>query len=216
MPWIIFGVSKTLKNIFWGKTILFHLLFILLTYTLIASGFDWWFYKATRSANLRLIAFPAVALGGLVPLVLPLAILVIGEIKKLKSTIITAWAIGQAAILGLLISSFYKAFTGRIPPAFVDGVTDISSRFQFGFLRGGVFWGWPSSHTTVAFAMAITLWVLFPKSYFKYLALIWAFYVGIGVSLTIHWFSEFVAGAILGSIIGLAVAKTFLIKVKVR
>jgi hypothetical protein len=26
--------------------------------------------------------------------------------------------------------------------------------FRFGFWRGGVCWGWPSSHTTIAFAMA--------------------------------------------------------------
>ena len=34
-------------------------------------------------------------------------------------------------------------------------------------------------------------------------------YVGIGVSLTIHWFSDFVAGVIFGSVIGIVVGKSF-------
>jgi len=40
-------------------------------------------------------------------------------------------------------------------------------------------------------------------------AILYAFYVGIGVSLTIHWFSDFAAGAIIGSVIGAVVGKSF-------
>ena len=39
--------------------------------------------------------------------------------------------------------------------------------------------------------------------------LLYAFYVGLGVSVTIHWFSEFVAGAIIGSVIGAVVGRGF-------
>ena len=74
-----------------------------------------------------------------------------------------------------------------------------------------MFWGWPSSHTTVAFAMALALWELYPENrLIRYGAILYAFYVGIGVSITIHWFSEFVAGAIIGSVIGVVVGKSFL------
>ena len=41
------------------------------------------------------------------------------------------------------------------------------------------------------------------------LALTYAFYVGIGVSMTIHWFSDFVAGALIGTAIGIVVANSF-------
>jgi membrane-associated phospholipid phosphatase len=41
------------------------------------------------------------------------------------------------------------------------------------------------------------------------LAILYAFYVGMGVSMTIHWFSDFVAGAIIGSVIGAVVGKSF-------
>jgi membrane-associated phospholipid phosphatase len=132
----------------------------------------------------------------------------------------TAWALGQAALLGYLISCCYKAFTGRLPPPFfrhltnpvVDGAPwiDSSHGFQFGFLKGGVFWGWPSSHTAVAFAMSVCLVTLHPKNkMLVFLALLYAFYIGLGVSVTIHWLSEFVAGAIIGSVIGMTVGRSF-------
>jgi membrane-associated phospholipid phosphatase len=40
-------------------------------------------------------------------------------------------------------------------------------------------------------------------------AILYAFYVGLGVSMTIHWFSDFVAGAIIGSVIGAVVGNGF-------
>jgi hypothetical protein len=40
-------------------------------------------------------------------------------------------------------------------------------------------------------------------------ALLYAFYIDLGVSVTIHWFSEFVAGAIIGSVIGTVVGRSF-------
>ena len=130
------------------------------------------------------------------PITLPLILLATGSLSKSFRTKNTALALGQAALLGLFISSFYKAFTGRIPPPHIFGhalpghLVDTSHGFRFGFLRGGMFWGWPSSHTTVAFAMAITLWKLYPESrIIRYGAVLYALYVGIGVSMTIHWFS---------------------------
>ena len=91
--------------------------------------------------------------------------------------------------------------------------TDLSHVFRFGFLRGGVFWGWPSSHTTIAFAMATTIFVFLPRQrVIGIVAIIYAFYVGLGVSVTIHWFSDFIAGAIIGTVIGIVVGNSFLPK----
>jgi membrane-associated phospholipid phosphatase len=41
-------------------------------------------------------------------------------------------------------------------------------------------------------------------------AITYALYIGLGVSMTIHWFSDFAAGAIIGSAIGAVVGKSFL------
>jgi membrane-associated phospholipid phosphatase len=147
------------------------------------------------------------------PIVVPLILLATGVLRKDFKIKKTAFALGQAAMLGLVISAFYKAFTGRIPPPHFLGhgaLVDTSHGFRLGFLRGGMFWGWPSSHTTVAFAMAAVFWKLYPENKLaRYAAMLYAFYVGIGVSIRIHWFSEFVAGAIIGSLIGAVVGKSF-------
>ena len=191
--------------------ILWHLLFIALTFIFVQSGFDWWYFSATRSPVLRAWMFPSAPIGGFVPLVLPLTLIVTGHVTLGSRTSLTGWAIGQAALIGSLLSSAYKAFTGRVHPAMHDLGTDISHDFRFGILRGGMFWGWPSSHTTIAFAMAVTVFTLFPKQrWLGWLALVYAGYIGLGVSMTIHWCSDFVAGAILGAVIGRVVGKRFL------
>jgi membrane-associated phospholipid phosphatase len=201
------------KKIFSGRNLLWHFLAIALTYLLVISGFDWFFFSATRSPLLRTIFFPAVEIGAFLPLFGILLFYLFSAFKKNARLIGTALALGQAAFLGLLASDFYKLFTGRPgPPGFLtqDFSTDISHIFHFGFLRGGIFFGWPSSHTVVAFAMTITLILLFPRNKaVRFLAIFYALYIGIGVSLTIHWFSDFAAGIIIGTVIGITVGKSF-------
>ena len=204
-------LPRNILGCFQGRMILWHLLFIALTFILVQSGFDWFYFRSTRSPVLREWMFPSAPIGGLVPLVLPPVLILAGYISTRSRITLTGWAIGQAALIGSLLSSACKFFTGRVHPAMHDVGADISHVFRFGFLRGGMFWGWPSSHTTIAFAMAVTVFTLFPKQRWPgWLALAYALYIGLGVSMTIHWFSDFVAGAILGGIIGRVVGKRFL------
>lgn len=204
-------LPKNILGCFQGRMILWHLLAIVLTFILVQSGFDWFYFSSTRSPVLREWMFPSAPIGGLVPLAVPLILILSGYITSRARISLTGWAVGQAALIGSLISSAYKAFTGRVHPAMRDAGTDISHDFRFGFLRGGMFWGWPSSHTTIAFAMAVTVFTLFPKQrWLGGLAIAYALYIGLGVSMTIHWFSDFVAGAILGTVIGVVVGRSFL------
>lgn len=219
MPELLHKLPKNVIIIFSGRNLLYHLLAILLTVVIVKTGFDWAYYRSTRSEILAQLALPAIMLGSLLPILGTLVILGFGAICKIQRIISTAWALGQSAILGYLISISYKAFTGRIPPPFrgfgmsasnLNSLTDTSHGFQLGFLKGGVFWGWPSSHTTVTFAMSACLITLYPKNkLLVVLALVYAFYVGLGVSVSIHWLSEFVAGAIIGSVIGRVVGNGF-------
>jgi membrane-associated phospholipid phosphatase len=209
MKQFLVTVPRNLIGCFKGRRIVWHIIAILLTFILVTSGFDWSYFLATRNPALRSWMWPAVGIGGLLPLALPLILFALGIIARSARTILTGWAVGQAALLGAFVSAAYKAFTGRAHPARVVG-DDLSHVFHFGFLRGGVFWGWPSSHTTIAFAMAMTVFMLCPKQrWLGWVAILYAFYVGIGVSMTIHWFSDFAAGAIIGSVIGAVVAKGF-------
>ena len=196
-------LPKNILGCFQGRMILWHLLAIALTAILVRSGFDWFYFCSTRSPVLREWMFPSAPIGGLVPLVLPLTLILTGWVTLNTRIARTGWAIGQAELIGSLLSSTYKAFTGRVHPAMHDVGADISHDFRFGFLRGGMFWGWPSSHTTIAFATAVTVFTLFPKHrWLGWLALAYAAYIGLGVSMTIHWCSDFAAGAILGAVIG--------------
>ncbi len=196
----IIGRSYSRKNIAW------QLLAVALTYFLVVSGFDWYWFAQTRGALLQEWLFPAALIGAFLPILIPIFFF-------LTKRRVLAFATGEAALAGLLISSFYKIFTGRIPPPFSSLhplALDISRQFNFGFFHEGAFWGWPSSHTTVAFAVAVTLFILYKnRPLIKYGALVVALYIGIGVSTNIHWFSDFIAGVILGSVIGVAAGKTF-------
>lgn len=199
-----------LINCFKGWMIVWHLVAVLLTFILVMSGFDWEYFKTADIPALRRWMFPAAGIGFILPIYLPLVLLVSGYVLKSARCSAAAYALAQAVMIGLLISSTYKAFTGRVHPVH-NGTEDITRVFHFGFLRGGMFWGWPSSHTTIAFAMAFTVFNLFPKQrWLGAAAIVYAFYIGIGISTTIHWFSDFVAGAIIGTVIGTVVGRSFL------
>jgi membrane-associated phospholipid phosphatase len=220
MPELFHRLPRNVLTIFSGRNLLWHALAILLTIVIVRSGFDWIYFCWTRSDDaFARLARPAIIIGTFLPLVAILILLLVGAITKNRRLLTTVWALGQAALLGYLISCGYKSFTGRLPPPFhgfrmsamnEGSLVDSSHGFQFGFLKGGVFWGWPSSHTTVTFAMMTCLIALWPKNKpLVFFALLYAFYIGLGVSVTIHWFSEFVAGAIIGSVIGTVVGRSF-------
>lgn len=219
MPALFHNLPKNVLQVFSGRNLRYHMLAIVLTCLIVETGLDWAYYRSTRLELIAQLAFPAVLLGTLIPILATLAILSFGAILKNQRLVTLAWALGQSALVGYLVSICYKAWTGRIPPPFrgfrmsaqnLNSLTDTSHGFQFGFLKGGIFWGWPSSHTTTAFAMSVCLITLFPKSKpVMILALVYAFYVGLSVSVSIHWLSEFVAGAIIGSLVGRVVGRSF-------
>jgi len=203
-------LPRNIIGAFKGRMILWHAIAILLTVICVISRLDWLYFRSTRDPILWASMIPAAPIGGLIPITLPLVLLAIGSLGKTPKASQAGWAIGQAEIIGGLVAAAYKSVTGRVHPSHYLG-PDISHLFRFGFLRGGVFWGWPSSHTTIAFAMAATLFTLFPKQrWLGCLAIAYALCIGIGVSMTIHWLSDFVAGAIIGTIIGTVVGRSFL------
>jgi len=218
MPELFYRLPQNVLAIFRGRNLAWHALAILLTIGIVMSGADWSYYLATRNPALLQLVRPAIRLGTVLPVLGTLFVLMAGVVARNRKLLVTGWALGQAALLGYLISCAYKAFTGRLPPPHhwrqetpaIAAAVDTSHGFQFGFLRGGVFWGWPSSHTTIAFAMMLCLIALSPRNRLLMIgALLYALCVGVAVSMTIHWLSEFVAGAIIGSVIGTAVGKSF-------
>lgn len=206
MKYFFASLPRTIIALFTGYNLLWNVVAMLLTYLIVISGLDWYYFTHTRGAFFGQLFFPAVIIGAIVPILVPLFLFLDG--RKTRTRI--AWTLTQAAVVGSLISSFYKALTGRMQPNVLDTVNDISANFDFGFLEYGIFWGWPSSHTTIAFAMSFALIQLFPRNKFVvFFSIFYALYIGIGISFSIHWFSEFAAGAIIGTLIGIIVGKHF-------
>ncbi len=213
---------KKLVQIFSGRNLRWHFLAIVLTFIIVETGFDWKFFVFVSGVSWRSAFFPALAIGGLLPIILPLVLLLGAYLTKNKRTLTLGIVEAQAVILGSFVSSLYKTFTGRLQPPVhfhsvatkIAGFADNSHAFQFGFWRHGIFWGWPSSHTTLACAMAAAAWVMFPQNKIvRTIAFCYAMYVGLGVAVTsIHWFSEAVAGALIGIAIGMVVGKSYVKK----
>src|SRR5574343_112245 len=215
----MFSFSKNVigntKRLLIGKNILYLAIAVVLSIVIVYSGLDWYYFSTFRNSLLFDITFPAIAFGALIPVFGTLIYLLIALFRSDKNSINTSKALIQASILGYLTSTFLKVFTGRIEPPreYLQGMLDTSHGFNFGFLEHGIFWGWPSSHTTIAFAMMSVILIHYSRNKFiKFLAIFYAFYVGIGVSISIHWLSEFIVGAILGTLIGRIVGESFLEK----
>lgn len=185
-----------------GYRFVWHIVAAGLTAVLVLSGFDWWFFEHTRNAPLLLV-FVAGLGGFVVPITGALGLYYAGRRRA-------AVAFGQASFLGWFISSLYKVFTGRVQPEFMSHVqtADYSHVFNFGFLKHGIFWGWPSSHAATAVAGAVALYLVWPNKGVRLVVLVWAVVVCTGAAVGFHWFSDVIAGIIVGIVAGMAVAKT--------
>lgn len=62
--------------------------------------------------------------------------------------------------------------------------------------------------------MVMCFATLLPKNKYKWFIIAYAFYVGLGVSVAgIHWFSESIAGMLVGIAVGTAVGNNFATRV---
>jgi membrane-associated phospholipid phosphatase len=218
MNYLFYQLGATGKHIVTKSNILLLLLSFALTYICVASGFDAYYFVYFQNTTIYTLFSLAGFVGFIMPMVLWLLLLGTGMVEKRRDIVISAWMWVQASFLGWFFSSLLKVFTGRIPPPHgadllqitLDTVMDLSHGFRFGVLEGGIFWGWPSSHTATAFAGAMALAVYYRDYvWVRYIAIIYASYIAIGASMSFHWLGDAVAGVFVGSIIGLAVGRSF-------
>jgi membrane-associated phospholipid phosphatase len=208
---------KMLGNLaacFSGINLLWLLLAIALTYVLVTSGFDWWYYQITRSPKLNGLALAAGGAGFFIPVAVPLGLYLLGRRRRSAALVNAGAAAAQAVIVASIISAIFKAFTGRTQPVVTyylaaPSEIDNSREFHFGFLQNGIFWGWPSSHTAVAFAATIALVLVSPNKALRIAASLFACFIAVGASIGFHWISDVVAGVMVGSLIGTVVGKSF-------
>ena len=197
---------ETLRALFSLRYLGWHVLAITLTFLIVTTGTDWAYFGFSRLPRIQSLAWPAALIGFFVPLLLPMYFL-----SRTGATRVLGYAVVQAQVIGWCLSAFYKALTGRAHPP-LPGVTlqgDLTHIFQFGILKGGVFWGWPSSHATVACALSAVVFILCKKPWVRVLAVAYALYISLGASLSFHWLSDAVAGIIFGTLVGVLVARKF-------
>lgn len=214
LKYLFYHMDQNIWHSFSNDYGVYHLAAAGLSYGLVQSDFDWKYRSfMKRNPSIPRIGFASVFTGEFMPVVAPLYLYITGRSNSNSKMVYTSMALGQSVLLSVLISSTYKAFTGRGGPEISHrdkNRSDFSKDFHFGFLRGGVYHGWPSSHTTNAFAMATTLIEMYPdNNTVKIFSGLYAFAVGLGVSTNIHWFSDFVAGALIGYSIGKSVGQSF-------
>lgn len=202
---------RNARTIYTGYNLAWHVFAIALTAGLVLSGFDWWFFTETREDFWHPFVYTAGIGGFFIPVLVPVCLHIYGVLRGDRRWARAGSAAIQAVILAWLITAVYKTFTGRIQPEFITftSAIDSSRGFQFGFLRHGIFWGWPSSHTAVATAMAFAL-APFLYRPGRFLAYTYAGFIALGAGIGFHWFSDVLAGGIVGAIVGSVVAASFL------
>jgi len=189
---------------------------------LVLSGGDWSYLVAVEHEVPMALLFIADITGFLLPILLPLSLYIFARVQKSDVLHFYARAVTQCVLLGFTLSTSIKIFTGRTsPPHHHDGVgrafVDNSHDFHFGFLREQIIGGWPSSHATIACALAmLLLLILPPRRYIHFLISALATFISIGVTFGFHWLSESVAGACLGAAIGSTVGLYYREKLQER
>jgi membrane-associated phospholipid phosphatase len=183
-----------------GYRWVWHLVAVVLTAALVLSGADWWFFAHTRDILLSLVIIAGLG-GFIMPFAVALGLYATG--RKRAGVVF-----GQASFLGWFITSFYKVFTGRTQPEFITHAqaADYTHAFNFGLLKHGIFFGWPSSHAATAVAGAVALWLVWRNTAGRVAIVAWAAVVCAGAAIGFHWLSDVVAGVIIGAVAGYAVA----------
>lgn len=202
---------------FRGNSIYLHLTAITATAIIVDQGIDYDVeHYFNQHAEYGAWARPVVFTGEYLPFIAGGSLFAYAKIKNDNQTLGASFAVMQASFIEFLYNSGLKAITGRPHPDWrnVSDMDSLSRSFRFGFLRGGVFWGWPSGHTAATMAVVSALTSYYPdKGWLKVAGFGLVAYTMFGVSANnrggMHWFSDAVAGALMSYAVGSTVGKYY-------
>ena len=207
------GIGQNFIGSYSGYNALRHAGAMGSTYLLVEHDIDQRYYDFfDNNEELQLFTFPAVIIGGLGAVALPAYMHRKGHEENDRQMQFAAYAVGQSVILSVSVTSIYKAFTGRSGTDINEEGhgSDDSHNFKFGFMRNGIFSGWPSGHATTAISVATSLTHMYPER--KSDHLLWALgglYIAMGISTNIHWLSDATSGILIGYGIGKTVGEHY-------
>lgn len=199
---------------FSGGNLLYHLGGIAATPLLIKGGVDATVHDAVKHDR-NLYMFPGAVLGsGVVAAAIAYPLYRSGKQNGDVESLGAAFVIVDATVITLATATVLKFVTARTPPDIHTQRTtqELSEEFSFGFGRRGIFTGWPSGHVSHTVAVTSALAHYYPdKSWVKWTGLALSAYTVVTVSTfrsgQMHWFSDAVAGGLMGYAIGSTVGQ---------
>ncbi len=211
------GFGDNILHSFTGINFLYQSAAVAVTPILVGNNVD---YHVERFFNAHPgygeIATPVPFTGQALPFIVGGSLLAYSYLKHNDETLGASFAVIQASLIELLDNTTLKAITGRPGPSWrkVSNMEDLSEEFRFGFLRGGVYNGWPSGHTGATMAVVSALTNYYPENtWLKITGYSLVLYTMYGVTSVnrggMHWFSDAVSGALMGYAIGSTVGKFY-------
>lgn len=216
---VTFAHNPKLTDNFWKNTkesftenVAWHLSAIGVTPVLVYSGVDAHVHTAFKETDVNWF-LPGVTLGYLLPFI-SLPMYAEGSAEHNKRLMGAAVAVAQASIITLSTVSLLKSFTGRPAPdsSSSKSAQEQSEQFNFGFLNRGIYDGWPSGHMATYSTIAGAMIHYYPEqNWIKYVG-----YGSMGYAMFLisaehkgqfHWFSDGVAGGLIGWSIGKTVGR---------
>ncbi|HNY31695.1 MAG TPA: phosphatase PAP2 family protein [Fibrobacteria bacterium] len=216
-PGVFDHLGSNLAGSFSGQNLALHAGALASTYGIVQAGWDYdvhHYFNENPSAGT--LGSPSAAAGALAPVLTAGSLWVYGKSTEQPEVVVAGNAVAQAVGITFTYHELLKAVTGRPAPQGVpeSEMEDHSKTFRFGFLRGGLFWGWPSGHLSTNTAAVVSLSSFYPDnkpiSVAKYT---WMGYMFYGVVShnggSMHWFSDALAGTLMGYAIGRTVGSSF-------
>lgn len=186
------------------------------TYILIQTETDWkWNRFAYGNKSVANAGLPLYYTGTFVPFIMPFSLYGAGYGRDNSKMQTAGIAVAQAGIITTALTTGLKMLTGRKLPGVLEHERNYeeenySGDFAFGFWKRRALRGWPSGHTSAAWAMAAVLTEFYPNNIPLAIGLYtYAFCVGLSASVSMHWLSDIFAGALLGYAVGKTVGQHF-------
>jgi membrane-associated phospholipid phosphatase len=209
--------GNNIVNSFKGNNLYFHLAGVAATAVLVTSDADYYVHKYfNEHEEYGNATSPVIHYATYFPFVIGGSLFVYGKLKKDDEAVGASYSVIQASIIAFGYNTLLKAITGRPNPDWrhTEDMSDLSKTFRFGFLRGGIFWGWPSGHTSSTMAVVSALTSFYPdKTWLKVVGYSYVAYMMLGVSSVnrggMHWFSDAIAASLMSYAIGSTVGKYY-------
>jgi membrane-associated phospholipid phosphatase len=211
------GFGDNIINSFKGDNLYLHLAGAASTFLIVSTNTDYHVEKFfNEHEEFGSAARPVIRIAMYFPFIISGSLYAYGKLKHDNEAIGASFAVLQSSLIALVYNSLLKAVTGRPHPDWRNNndMKSLSKTFKFGFMRGGIFWGWPSGHTSSTMAVVSALTNFYPdKIWLKIVGYSYVAYMIFAVASLnrggMHWLSDAIAAAFMSYAIGSTVGNFY-------